>query len=97
MAHVFEDPQQKKVPYDIILGQNFLKGVCIQLDFVPSSSTWLELTIPMRPHGYCNNHLSTFKKELDRLVEIGVLVPTGAPLWAPGTFIIPKRDAPLHQ
>jgi hypothetical protein len=51
---VFEDPQ-KKVPYDIILGQNFLKGVGIQLDFVSLSSTWLELTVPMRPHGYWNN------------------------------------------
>jgi hypothetical protein len=63
MSYVFED-LQKKVPYDIILGQNSLKGVGIQLDFVASSSTWLELTIPMRPleltipmhpHGYWNN------------------------------------------
>jgi hypothetical protein len=32
-----------------------LKGVSIQLDFVSSSSTWLELTFPMRPNGYWNN------------------------------------------
>jgi hypothetical protein len=51
---VFEDPQ-KKFPYDIILGRNFSKGVGIQLGFVSSSSTWLELTVLMRPHGYWNN------------------------------------------
>jgi hypothetical protein len=53
-AFVFEDPQTK-VPYDIILGRNFLKGVGIQLDFVSSSSTWFELTVPMCPYGYWNN------------------------------------------
>jgi hypothetical protein len=45
-----------------------------------------------KPYAVPYIHLSTLKKELDRLVEIGVLVPTGASLWAAGTFIIPKKD-----
>jgi hypothetical protein len=49
-AYVFEDPQ-KQVPYDIILGRNFLTGVGIQLDFASSATTWLDITVPMRPHG----------------------------------------------
>jgi hypothetical protein len=50
---MFEDPQ-KKVPNNIILGRNLLKGVGIQLDLVSSSAKWLDITVPMRPHGYWN-------------------------------------------
>jgi hypothetical protein len=41
-------------------------------------------------------HLSTFKKELDHLVNIGVLKPASASLWAAGTFIIPKKDGTVR-
>ena len=37
-------------------------------------------------------HMGTFKKELDRLEEIGVLEKTGRAEWVSGTFIIPKKD-----
>ena len=49
-----------------------------------------------KPYAVPNVHLGTFKKELDRLVEVGVLVPTGASLWAAGTFIIPKKDGTVR-
>ena len=49
-----------------------------------------------KPYAVPSVHLATFKKELDRLVEIGVLVPTGASLWAAGTFIIPKKDGTVR-
>lgn len=192
-AYIFDDPN-KKVAYDVIFGRNFLQNIGIQLDFKQSTTTWLDLSVPMRPHGYWHDtqrvrdvltmdpastnvsdsfvaapiaaakyeaanleeviasqhhlhtaqrnelyriflenkdlfsgklgvyphrefklqlkpdakpfhskpyavprvHLDTFKAELDRLVDIGVLVPTGASTWAAGTFIIPKKDGTVR-
>jgi hypothetical protein len=37
-------------------------------------------------------HLAAFKKELDRLVHIKVLSPTGASEWGSPTFVTPKMD-----
>ena len=37
-------------------------------------------------------HLATFKRELDHLVKIGVLVPTQESAWASPSFIILKKD-----
>ena len=37
-------------------------------------------------------HLSTFKRELDHLVKLGVLKAQQESEWASGTFIIPKKD-----
>ena len=49
---------------------------------------------PHRSRAYAvpHSHKDTFKKELDRLVEIGVLEKCGRADWVSGTFIIPKKD-----
>ena len=45
-----------------------------------------------RPYPVPRIHLNTFKKELDHLVEIGVLLPQQESEWALPSFIIPKKD-----
>ena len=45
-----------------------------------------------RPYAIPRIHLNTFKKELDHLIELGVLVRQQESEWASPTFIIPKKD-----
>ena len=45
-----------------------------------------------RPYKVPHIHLVTFKKELDHLVKLGVLLPQLESEWASPSFIIPKKD-----
>ena len=45
-----------------------------------------------KPYPIPKIHLPTFKKELDHLVQIGVLEKAGMSAWASPTFITPKKD-----
>ena len=45
-----------------------------------------------QPYAIPRNHLDVFKKELDRLVQIKVLSPTGASKWGLPTFVTPKKE-----
>ena len=49
-----------------------------------------------RPFPVPQVHEKTFKIELDRLVELGVLKWTNARDWAAPTFIIPKKDGSVR-
>ena len=44
-----------------------------------------------RPYAIPRIHLAAFKKELDRLVGIKVLSPTGASKWGSPTYITPRK------
>ena len=49
-----------------------------------------------RHYSVPRTQMETFKAELDRLVKIGVLSPTGRSEWIAGSFIIPKKDGSVR-
>ena len=49
-----------------------------------------------RPYPVPRIHLSTYKRELDHLCDLGVLVPQQESEWASPSFIIPKKDGSVR-
>ena len=71
-----------------------------QLGTYPDEQTHLDLKPDAVPHcqpraySVPHVHRATFKGELDRLVQIGVLEEAGHSEWIAETFIVPKKLLP---
>lgn len=77
--------------------KQFTKLFSGKLGCYPHTKVHLELTpdakpFSTRPYPVPRAHRDVFKEELDRLVELGVLSPTGPAEYLSATFIIPKKD-----
>jgi hypothetical protein len=46
----------------------------------------------VQPYPVPQIHLSTFKRDLDHLIHLGILIPQQESRWASLSFIIPKKD-----
>lgn len=63
----------------------------LDLELIPGAKPVHQRAYPV-PHV----HREVFKQELRRLVELGVLEPTGSSEWAAPSFIIPKKDGTVR-
>ena len=50
-AYIFDD-KDNKIPYDFIIGRDFLRNAGIDIKFSKQVSTWLGIDVPMHPHGF---------------------------------------------
>ena len=65
-----------------------MNSQCIHIDLQPNASP-----VYIRPYRLPQVHLATFQKELDHLVEIGVLSPVKDTEWGLSTSITQKKMA----
>ncbi len=79
------------------------KKICDgSLRVYPHKQVHIDLKPGAKPVHHCaypvpHVHQHNFKKELDRMVKLGILVPCWASEWASPAFIIPKKDGCVWQ
>jgi hypothetical protein len=84
-ADLLQVLQENKQMFDGMLGVYLHKKVHIDID--PDAKL-----VHTRPYLVPCVHLSTFKKILDLLLKLGVVVSQQQNKWASPTFIVPKKD-----
>ena len=67
------------------------KGAEVDLELVPNATPYHARSYPVPK---C--HMDTWKMEVERLCEIGVLKKVNRSQWAAPTFIIPKKDGTVR-
>ena len=50
------------------------------------------MPVSQRPYSVPTSHLTIFKAELQRLLQIGVIEKAARSEWIAGTFIVPKKS-----
>ena len=88
-------PHQQQQLYQML--QKFQKLFDGQLKTFKGPPVHLQLienpmTIRRRPYSVPTSHLTVFKAELQRLLQIGVIEKAARSEWITGTFIVPKKD-----
>ena len=88
-------PHQQQQLYQML--QKFHKLFDGQLKTFKGPPVHLQLIenpkpIRRRPYSVPTSHLTVFKAELQRLLEIGVIEKAARSEWIAGTFIVPKKD-----
>jgi hypothetical protein len=89
------DKKQKKLLYALLLKfEEVFDGTLGKWRTEPVDFELIDGAQPHSQRHYPVPHLykKTFKKELDRLVKLGVLVKVQQSEWGTPTFIIPKKD-----
>ncbi len=69
-----------------------LGSICTKRLTLISNLALSQCIIALTAIHMCNVHQQTFKKELDHMVELGILEPCGCLKWVPSAFIMPKED-----
>ena len=92
-------PQQRNELYKVLSQYpQLFDGI---LRVFPDEKIHLDIDPSVKPHRsraypIPKSQLNLFKQELDRLVRINVLEPTGRSEWISGSFIIPKKDTRIR-
>ena len=92
-------PHQRQQLYQML--QKFHKLFDGQLKTFKGPPVHLQLIenpkpVRRRPYLVPTSHLTVFKAELQRLLEIGVIEKAARSEWIAGTFIVPKKDGRVH-